>query len=122
MHIRVKVVGLGYAHHTPLFQAIVASKCYHVAHPDVAPINHREAFFLATLGGSQGWQEMLLLLLPCVFRSHAHVLSCPSPVLNLDDKIGNFTPGKDFDALIVDLDVQGRWGLFQGVGIYRQFC
>ncbi|XP_020625413.1 guanine deaminase-like [Orbicella faveolata] len=42
------------------------------------PLSFKEAFFLATLGGSQ--------------------------VLGLDDKIGNFEVGKDFDALVIDSD------------------
>ncbi|GAB6026271.1 hypothetical protein CHUAL_012479 [Chamberlinius hualienensis] len=40
------------------------------------PIDYEEAFFLATLGGSQ--------------------------VIGLENKIGNFEVGKDFDALLVD--------------------
>lgn len=43
---------------------------------DYQPITYREAFFLATLGGSQ--------------------------VLGLDHKIGNFEVGKEFDALLID--------------------
>lgn len=42
-------------------------------------LTYEEAFFLATLGGSQ--------------------------VLGLDDKIGNFKVGKDFDALLIDVEV-----------------
>ncbi|RMX38807.1 hypothetical protein pdam_00016762 [Pocillopora damicornis] len=42
-------------------------------------LTYEEAFFLATLGGSQ--------------------------VLGLDDKIGNFEVGKDFDALLIDVEV-----------------
>lgn len=41
----------------------------------------RNAFYLATLGGSEA--------------------------LKLDDKIGNFIPGKQFDALIVNLESEG---------------
>ncbi|XP_015768628.1 PREDICTED: guanine deaminase-like [Acropora digitifera] len=44
------------------------------------PLNFEEAFFLATLGGSQ--------------------------VLGLDGKIGNFEVGKDFDALLIDVEAQ----------------
>jgi guanine deaminase len=42
------------------------------------PLNLAETFYLATLGGAR--------------------------VLNLDSKIGNFEKGKDFDALLVDLN------------------
>lgn len=44
------------------------------------PISFSEAFFLATLGGCQ--------------------------VLGLDDKIGNFEVGKDFDALLIDVEAK----------------
>lgn len=47
---------------------------------DYKPLNFEEAFFLATLGGSQ--------------------------VLGLDDKIGNFQVGKDFDALVIDAEAR----------------
>lgn len=41
-------------------------------------INHMDTFYLATLGGAQ--------------------------VMNLESKIGNFTEGKEFDALLIDTD------------------
>lgn len=44
------------------------------------PLSLKDAFFLATLGGSQ--------------------------VLGLDGKIGNFEVGKDFDALLIDAEAQ----------------
>ncbi|XP_012280211.1 guanine deaminase [Orussus abietinus] len=43
------------------------------------PLNYKDVFYLATLGGATA--------------------------LTLDDKIGNLVPGKDFDALVVDLNV-----------------
>lgn len=42
------------------------------------PLNYKEAFYLATLGGAQA--------------------------LVLEDKIGNFDIGKDFDALLIDIN------------------
>ncbi|KAM7443443.1 hypothetical protein ABFA07_007763 [Porites harrisoni] len=44
------------------------------------PLTFKEAFFLATLGGCQ--------------------------VLGLDEKIGNFEVGKDFDALLIDAEAE----------------
>lgn len=41
------------------------------------PLNYRDAFFMATLGGAQA--------------------------LGISDKVGNFEIGKDFDALVIDL-------------------
>lgn len=43
---------------------------------EAVPLNHHEAFYLATQGGAN--------------------------LLNLGDEIGNFEVGKQFDALIVD--------------------
>ncbi|TPX35482.1 guanine deaminase [Synchytrium microbalum] len=45
------------------------------------PLTLAEVFYLGTLGGAE--------------------------VMNLDDKIGNFSVGKDFDALLVDLNASG---------------
>lgn len=44
------------------------------------PLNFEDVFYLATLGGAEA--------------------------LALEDKIGNFEVGKDFDALIIDMDVE----------------
>ncbi|KAI9009571.1 hypothetical protein BC832DRAFT_530050 [Gaertneriomyces semiglobifer] len=59
--------------------AIVASKVVGFGRPKDAhrALSLSEAFYLATLGGAQ--------------------------VLGLADRVGNFTVGKDFDALLVDL-------------------
>ncbi|XP_078683904.1 guanine deaminase-like [Branchiostoma floridae x Branchiostoma belcheri] len=46
--------------------------------PDYRPISYQEAFRMATLGGAE--------------------------VLALDDTIGNFEEGKDFDALLIDME------------------
>jgi len=48
---------------------------------DYDPLNCYDAFYLATLGGAQA--------------------------LSIDDVTGNFEVGKDFDALIVDMHVEG---------------
>ncbi|XP_059609634.1 guanine deaminase [Phlebotomus argentipes] len=46
---------------------------------DYVPLNYKQALFLATLGGAEA--------------------------LNLAHKIGNFQVGKEFDALLIDIDV-----------------
>lgn len=45
---------------------------------DYENIDHTNSFYLATLGGAQ--------------------------VMNLESKIGNFEEGKEFDALVIDID------------------
>eukprot|EP00128_Syssomonas_multiformis_P000886 Colp12_sorted_trinity150504_noHs@21336 len=60
-------------------QALIASRTHFFNDNDHHAISLSEAFYLATVGGSQ--------------------------VLGLDDTIGNFLPGKDFDALLVDANV-----------------
>ncbi|KAG7206141.1 hypothetical protein KM043_003533 [Ampulex compressa] len=44
------------------------------------PLDYKDVFYMATLGGAKA--------------------------LALDEKIGNFTPGKEFDALIVDVNAE----------------
>ncbi|KAB0804740.1 hypothetical protein PPYR_01710 [Photinus pyralis] len=60
--------------------AITASTALSFSKKGYKPLNYFDAFYLATLGGAKA--------------------------LSMDDKIGNFEVGKEFDALIVDLDVQ----------------
>ncbi|KAJ3276935.1 hypothetical protein HK104_003559 [Borealophlyctis nickersoniae] len=69
-------------------QAVIASKVVYMNSRDGGgrvwePLTLAEVFFLATLGGAQ--------------------------VLGLENTVGNFEPGKEFDALLVDL-VHGREG------------
>lgn len=71
--------------HVSNAQAILNSKSYQ-------PINVREAFRLATLGGSKA--------------------------MALDDQIGNFVCGKEFDALVIDPEVPNSpMCLFEGDSI-----
>lgn len=55
---------------------LIASNTFQMKDPSYVALTFREAFALATLGGSQ--------------------------VIGQDHLIGNFLPGKAFDALIVD--------------------
>eukprot|EP00026_Physarum_polycephalum_P007872 Phypoly_transcript_07942.p1 GENE.Phypoly_transcript_07942~~Phypoly_transcript_07942.p1 ORF type:complete len:486 (+),score=83.15 Phypoly_transcript_07942:96-1460(+) len=57
-------------------QAIAASNIIHLQHPETKSLSWQEAFYLATVGGSQ--------------------------VIGMQDKLGNFQPGKWFDALVID--------------------
>ena len=67
-------------------QALIASKVVHIeSHlPDgdqqYKAMNYAQVFHLATLGGAK--------------------------VMALDDKIGNFVVGKEFDALVIDLEAR----------------
>uniref|UniRef100_A0A4W4FXG7 Guanine deaminase n=1 Tax=Electrophorus electricus TaxID=8005 RepID=A0A4W4FXG7_ELEEL len=62
-------------------RAIDTSKVLTIEHPQLRPLTFEEVFWLATLGGSEA--------------------------LSLDDRIGNFEVGKDFDALRVNVSVPG---------------
>jgi hypothetical protein len=57
-------------------QAIIASKVRRIADAAQPPLSHREGLYLATLGGGRA--------------------------LGLQDVIGSFHVGKDFDALVID--------------------
>jgi guanine deaminase len=56
-------------------QAIIASKCIAFQDPSQKELSVKEAFYVATLGGAEA--------------------------LNLNHRVGNFVPGKCFDALFV---------------------
>lgn len=60
-------------------QSITASKTTFINSNEFQPLDFKEAFYLATLGGAK--------------------------VMNLADKIGSFEVGKEFDCLLVDVDV-----------------
>lgn len=78
--------------------ALDASIHLSFANDNYEPLKYDEVFYLATLGGAEGW-----------YHKHTkNTLIWPSNtviVLALDKKIGNFEVGKEFDALIVDMDV-----------------
>ncbi|KAI6654931.1 Guanine deaminase [Oopsacas minuta] len=61
-------------------QTLIASTCisFQTQDPAYRPLDYREAFHLATLGGAR--------------------------VLGLEDKVGSFEEGKEFDALLVDVN------------------
>jgi guanine deaminase len=68
--------------------AITVSKVLHVGGETKTELDYKGAFFLATLGGSQA--------------------------LGLDKAIGNFQPGKRFDALVVDPSANGEFFVCSG--------
>jgi len=55
--------------------------------PDYEHIEHAEGFYLATLGGAQ--------------------------VMGMEEKIGNFIVGKEFDALVITFDGEGPIDIFE---------
>lgn len=68
------------------------------------PLDYQEAFYLATLGGAKG---ITLLFDVSVFRSQIgislYIFSYYFTALAMDEKVGNFTVGKEFDALLVSV-------------------
>lgn len=69
-------------------------------HENYEPLNCYDAFYLATLGGAKG-------VFYTTYSTQLYIFSFALTVaaLNLDNKIGNFEVGKEFDALIVDMNV-----------------
>ena len=60
------------------------------------PLNYREAFHIATMGGAK--------------------------VLGMDKVVGNFRPGKKMDCLVVDVDAPGSpIDIFDGEGVSEKF-
>ena len=67
--------------------SIAVSKIYSLTQrKDLLPLTVGEAFYLATMGGAR--------------------------VLELDDKIGNFEVGKEFDALVIDFELGDTFDCF----------
>ncbi|KAF5304749.1 hypothetical protein FQA39_LY09526 [Lamprigera yunnana] len=60
--------------------AMIASTTISFQTSNYEPLNYQEVFYLATLGGAKA--------------------------LSIDDTVGNFAVGKNFDALIVDMNVE----------------
>ncbi|XP_071643222.1 guanine deaminase [Temnothorax longispinosus] len=56
------------------------SNCLSLTRDNYTPLSYKDAFYMATLGGARA--------------------------LSIEDKVGNFMAGKEFDALIVDLNVK----------------
>ncbi|KAL6436968.1 hypothetical protein ACFW04_004945 [Cataglyphis niger] len=56
------------------------STCLSLMKHDYVPLNYKEVFHMATLGGAKA--------------------------LSIDDKVGNLVSGKEFDALIIDLNAK----------------
>lgn len=57
---------------------------------------YKDVFYLATLGGAKGKRRTALEASLQLFFA----------ALAVDNKVGNFTKGKEFDALIVDMNVK----------------
>ena len=74
--------------------ASTVSKCISFTDTTQYPLNMAELFYLATLGGAS--------------------LCC------LDDRIGNFLPGKEFDALRIKPQSPSMW-TFGGEGVEKSF-
>lgn len=64
---------------------------------DYEPLNCYDVFYLATLGGANGKNRDTYQFM-CVFIFFVLALA-------LGDVVGNFQTGKQFDALIIDMDV-----------------
>ncbi|CAL1685490.1 unnamed protein product [Lasius platythorax] len=56
------------------------SNCLSITRHDHVPFNYKDVFHMATLGGAKA--------------------------LSIEDKVGNLMPGKEFDALIIDLNAK----------------
>lgn len=67
------------------------------------PLSYKQALFLATLGGAQGKDWVTALWLELVLNNMFFALLL---ALALDEKIGNFKKGKQFDALLIDTEPQ----------------
>ncbi|KAH0955543.1 hypothetical protein HN011_011283 [Eciton burchellii] len=63
--------------------ALQVSNCLSMIKDDYTPLNYENVFHMATLGSAKA--------------------------LSIDDKVGNLMPGKEFDALIIDLNASSTF-------------
>lgn len=64
------------------------------------PMNYKNVLYLATLGGAKGEFDIQS---KCAFYLIVILFLFKQLALAVDNKVGNFLPGKDFDALLVDI-------------------
>ena len=80
-------------------QTLIASSCVSFQRrdrePDYRPLDYREAFYLATLGGAR--------------------------VLGLEEKVGTLEEGKDFDALLVDMSSSSSLSQLSVSELFQRF-
>ncbi|XP_012524966.1 guanine deaminase [Monomorium pharaonis] len=61
--------------------ALQVSNCLSLMKENYKPLSYKDVFYMATLGGAKA--------------------------LSIESKVGNLVPGKDFDALIIDMNSKG---------------
>ncbi|XP_050451815.1 guanine deaminase [Cataglyphis hispanica] len=72
--------GSSYSMQDEMRSVLHVSTCLSLMKHDYVPLNYKEVFHMATLGGAKA--------------------------LSIDDKVGNLVSGKEFDALIIDLNAK----------------
>ncbi|XP_011693825.1 PREDICTED: guanine deaminase-like [Wasmannia auropunctata] len=72
--------GASYSMLNEMRSALQVSKSLSLTRDNYTPLNYKEVFHMATLGGAKA--------------------------LSIDDKVGNLESGKQFDALIIDMDAK----------------
>lgn len=72
-------------------------------------LSYKNVFHMATLGGAKGtffivayWEQSF-----CISYNTINFALCMFLALSVEDKLGNLMPGKEFDALIIDLNAEG---------------
>lgn len=82
--------------------ALQVSNNLAILNPGYSALNYKDVFHLATLGGAAGESisESHVYILLLIFH-FLYILTA----LAVDDEVGNFSPGKQFDALVIDLNV-----------------
>ncbi|EZA50395.1 guanine deaminase [Ooceraea biroi] len=75
--------GASYSMLDAMRSALLVSNCLSMMKDDYTPLSYEDVFHMATLGSAKA--------------------------LSIDDKVGNLVPGKEFDALVVDLNASGTF-------------
>lgn len=87
--------------------ALQVSNQLAILNPGYEPLKYADVFRLATLGGAEGNLRVWTILFWYIYRSAFNILYLPFfnmlLALAIEEQVGNFTPGKQFDALVIDL-------------------
>ncbi|KAL6265415.1 hypothetical protein P5V15_002211 [Pogonomyrmex californicus] len=73
--------GVSYSMLDEMRSVLQVSNCLFVTKENYIPLSYKDVFHMATLGGAKAF--------------------------SIEDKVGNLMPGKEFDALIIDLNAKG---------------
>jgi len=102
--------GVHYSMLDEMRSALEVSNSLSFTKENYTPLSYKDVFHMATLGGAKGKVGHRILEMLFIFKIYIQnsyynwCIDCLA--LSIEDKVGNFVPGKEFDALIIDLNAK----------------